>query len=112
MSASGVLAPATAPVVIHADAVECQEDLWFSDGNIVVLSSSSGSAPAFAFKVFKSFLVRDSEVFAGMVAASTGTDKYEDGTELVILGDDGVALRGLLGFIFHVRFVSLASRFS
>ncbi|KZT03493.1 uncharacterized protein LAESUDRAFT_761844 [Laetiporus sulphureus 93-53] len=77
--------------------IKCDEELWYSDGNIVLIAQNH------AFRVYKGQLAQHSEVFSGLFSMQhTGEENMED-CPVVHLPDSANELRHLLRFIFYYR---------
>ncbi len=81
-------------------------DLWFSDGSVVLRTES------YLFRVHKSILARESTVFADMFAfpANAGHDRSQDFGEqyeglavVPLIGDDETAVIHLLKLIYQTK---------
>ena len=78
------------------------EEIWFSDGNVVLLAQGR------AFKVYQLLLARDSEVFRGLFALpQPSSAEAVDGCPIVYLTDRPEELRHLLRVIFDGKKYSL-----
>lgn len=90
--------PRTSPQYLH---VQKDDDLWFDDGNIVLIAEGTG------FRVHGSFLARRASIFADMLAFSQpdmSVDVFEDAPAIVLM-DDPNHLATFLRAIYDGRYV-------
>ena len=88
----------TSPSTDHTskDNIRRHKDLWFEDGNIVLLAQGTG------FKVHRSVLARHSTVFKDLfLLGSPSADETLDGVAVVSLHDDPHELADLLDVLYN-----------
>lgn len=79
----------------HRSILTHDEELWFSDGNVILVAQGR------AFKVYQGLLSRDSEVFRGLfVVPQPSSAEAVDGCPIVYLTDSSEQLRHLLRVVF------------
>ena len=74
------------------------EQLWFEDGNVVLLAEST------YFRVHGSILARSSEVFRDMLQLATptaGPDEMIEGCPIVPLTDTAEEIAVILAFLYN-----------
>ncbi|KZV62342.1 hypothetical protein PENSPDRAFT_692592 [Peniophora sp. CONT] len=84
--------------------IQCADDLWLSDGNIVLRALSSTSNSYHVFRVHKSVLSMHSTVFRDMFendAVFDASSEQYAGTPLIDLHDEGQDLEDFLRSVYY-----------
>lgn len=98
------------------DEGERHPSLWLDDGNIIISARSAETKKIHLFRVHKSVLSRQSDVFAGLFALPDsaanygGSDDVSD-VPIVHLQDDAEGITDLLNLLYNPLCVILYSHF-
>lgn len=78
-------------------------EVWFDDGNVVVLTEDTASNATVAFKVHRGMLARHSEVFQSMFempVPDTSDVEFADGCQVVRMYDRPTELSALIRTLY------------
>ncbi|KLO13613.1 hypothetical protein SCHPADRAFT_827738 [Schizopora paradoxa] len=96
---------------------ERHPSLWLEDGNIIISAKSSETQKLVLFRVHKSILSRQSDVFAGLFSLPDTLENYHDGgsggvndVPIVHLQDDAEGITDLLNITYNPLDFELFSR--